>query len=93
MGTDDPREWPDYREEFARSHTELHAGFDAFCQERGAPRELDYARSQPLGATWHNLEASVRTTDDAWELPEPLASQEGPLVYVSLGSLASGTSI
>ena len=39
--------------------------------------------------TWHNLEASVRTTDEPWELPEPLASAEGPLVYLSLGSLGS----
>jgi MGT family glycosyltransferase len=53
------------------------------------PKEVDYPRSNPLGATWHNLEASVRATDAAWELPEPLASREGPLVYLSLGSLGS----
>jgi MGT family glycosyltransferase len=108
--TDDRRDWPAYRDEYARAHAELHAGFDAFCRERGAPalpelefihespwlnmwlypRELDYARARPLGPTWHNLEASVRTTDDPWALPEPLASQEGSLVYLSLGSLASG---
>ena len=53
------------------------------------PEEVDYRRASPLGGTWHNLEASVRATDAAWELPEPLASGEGPLVYLSLGSLGS----
>ena len=53
------------------------------------PHEADYARARPLGGTWHNLEASVRGTDAAWELPEPLASGDGPLVYLSLGSLGS----
>ena len=41
-------------------------------------------------ARWHNLQASVRATDAAWELPEPLASGDGPLIYLSLGSLGSG---
>ncbi len=54
------------------------------------PRELDYPRSRPLGPTWHNLEASVRTTDPAWSLPAPLADGGGALIYVSLGSLGSG---
>jgi MGT family glycosyltransferase len=53
------------------------------------PREADYARANPLAGTWHNLEASVRATDAAWELPEPLAAGDGPLVYLSLGSLGS----
>ena len=108
--TGDRSGWPAYREEFARSHSELHAGFDEFCRERGAPAlpelefmhespwlnlwlypaEIDYVRERPLGPRWHNLEASVRTTDDDWTLPEPAASREGPLVYLSLGSLASG---
>ena len=102
--------WPAYREEFARSHAELHAGFDAFCRERGAPAlpelefmhtspwlnlwiypdEIDYARAEPLGSGWHNLEASVRGTDEPWAPPDPLAGEDGPLVYLSLGSLASG---
>jgi MGT family glycosyltransferase len=108
--SDDASEWQAYREEFARSHSELQADFDAFCRERGAPAlpelefihesprlnlwlypaEIDYERVEPLGLSWHNLEASVRTTDDAWTLPDSLASREGPLVYLSLGSLASG---
>jgi len=54
------------------------------------PREADYSRATPLGPTWHNLESSVRTTDAAWELPGGLAGADDPLIYLSLGSLASG---
>jgi UDP:flavonoid glycosyltransferase YjiC (YdhE family) len=53
------------------------------------PDEVDYPRAQPLGPSWHNLQSSVRTTDPAWELPPALAEREGPLVYLSLGSLGS----
>jgi MGT family glycosyltransferase len=53
------------------------------------PDEVDYRRARPLGPTWHNLQTSVRTTDPAWELPEALREREGPLVYLSLGSLGS----
>ncbi len=53
------------------------------------PDEVDYRRERPLGPTWHNLQASVRATDAAWELPEPLAGGSEPLVYLSLGSLGS----
>jgi MGT family glycosyltransferase len=107
--SDDRAAWPAYWDEYRRAHAELHADFDEFCGERGAPplgeldfmhespwlnlsiypAEVDYARERALGATWHNLEASVRSTDAAWELPEPLASADGPLVYLSLGSLGS----
>jgi MGT family glycosyltransferase len=54
------------------------------------PREVDYERSTPLAPTWHNLEASVRDTDEAWSPPAELADGEGALIYVSLGSLGSG---
>jgi MGT family glycosyltransferase len=54
------------------------------------PGEIDYARSRPLAPTWHNLQASVRTTDDAWGVPPELAEGDGALIYVSLGSLGSG---
>jgi MGT family glycosyltransferase len=53
------------------------------------PDEVDYPRANPLRPTWHNLQSSVRTTDPAWELPPQLADREGPLVYLSLGSLGS----
>jgi MGT family glycosyltransferase len=50
------------------------------------PAELDYPRSRPLGQSWHNLETSVRSTDDPWTPPQ---SDGRSLVYVSLGSLGS----
>jgi MGT family glycosyltransferase len=53
------------------------------------PDMVDYERAQPLGPTWHNLQTSVRTTDDAWEVPEALKDGPGALIYLSLGSLGS----
>ena len=50
------------------------------------PAELDYPRSRPLAPTWHNLETSVRATDETWTPPEP---DGRALVYLSLGSLGS----
>jgi MGT family glycosyltransferase len=102
--------WEGYRDEFRRTHSDMHAAFDAFCRERGAPAlqplefvhespwlnlylypdEVDYSRARPLGATWHNLQASVRDTDAPWEPPAALAERDGPLLYLSLGSLGSG---
>jgi MGT family glycosyltransferase len=53
------------------------------------PGAVDYARARPLDGTWHNLQAAVRSTDDAWEVPAELAGGPGSLVYLSLGSLGS----
>ncbi len=58
------------------------------------PSEVDYHRRRPLADSsengrWHNLEASVRATDEAWELPESLSAADGELIYLSLGSLGS----
>jgi UDP:flavonoid glycosyltransferase YjiC (YdhE family) len=53
------------------------------------PAEADYRRAVPLGLTWHRLDSCVRATDRSWDLPEPLASADGTLVYLSLGSLGS----
>jgi MGT family glycosyltransferase len=50
------------------------------------PAELDYPRSQPLAPTWHNLETSVRATDEPWTPPE---SDGRATVYFSLGSLGA----
>ncbi|MDQ6841971.1 MAG: glycosyl transferase [Actinomycetota bacterium] len=50
------------------------------------PHELDYPRSRPLPPTWHNLQTSVRATDEPWAPPERDGRR---LVYVSLGSLGS----
>jgi MGT family glycosyltransferase len=54
------------------------------------PGEVDYPRSESLGASWHNLESSVRTTDAEWSPPPEIAEGGGALIYVSLGSLGSG---
>ena len=53
------------------------------------PREADYARAEPLGPTWHQLDSTVRTADATWALPEHLANRPGALIYLSLGSLGS----
>jgi MGT family glycosyltransferase len=101
--------WDEYWSAYREALGPLHAEFDEFCRERGAPplpaddfihesewlnlylypEQIDYRREQPLGPRWQNLQASVRATDAAWELPEPLAGGEGPLLYLSLGSLGS----
>lgn len=52
------------------------------------PEEADYARAMPLPPTVHRLEASVRSTDETYTEHERLG-EEGALVYLSLGSLAS----
>jgi MGT family glycosyltransferase len=53
------------------------------------PAEIDYPRERPLGGAWHRLESCVRRADAPFELPDSLASREGALVYLSLGSLGS----
>ncbi|MEX0984697.1 MAG: glycosyltransferase [Actinomycetota bacterium] len=53
------------------------------------PEAADYPRQRPLGPTWHRLESSVRTTEEAWEIPDALREGPGALVYLSLGSLGS----
>ncbi|MEU9831224.1 glycosyltransferase [Streptosporangium sp. NPDC048047] len=53
------------------------------------PEIADYTDARPLDERWHRLDSSVRETDAGFELPEPLASRDGALVYFSLGSLGS----
>jgi MGT family glycosyltransferase len=53
------------------------------------PQIADYARAEPLGPAWHRIDSSVRQTDAAFTLPEPLAGGPGALIYFSLGSLGS----
>jgi MGT family glycosyltransferase len=104
----DRSQWDAYWAEYRRTHGELHAAFDAFCRERGAPAlpdlefvhesdwlnlylypdMVDYVRERPLGPTWHNLQTSVRATDEPWEVPAALEG-DGALIYLSLGSLGS----
>jgi MGT family glycosyltransferase len=50
------------------------------------PQEADYERSRPLGPMWERLDSCVRKEGAGeFELPEG----DGPLVYLSLGSLGS----
>jgi MGT family glycosyltransferase len=104
--SDDDSAWPAYWDEYRRTLSGLHADFDEFCRERGAPalpelelmhtsphlnlsiypEEVDYARAAPPAGTWHNLHASVRATDAPYEVERG----DEPVVYLSLGSLASG---
>ena len=53
------------------------------------PAEIDYARATSLAPTWHRLDTCVRRADALAELPPHVATGEGALVYVSLGSLGS----
>ncbi|MBM2823444.1 MAG: glycosyltransferase, family [Thermoleophilia bacterium] len=53
------------------------------------PEDVDYRRSRPLAPTWHRLETCVRRSDEQAELPSYIASGDGALVYLSLGSLGS----
>jgi MGT family glycosyltransferase len=103
--TDDRSGWEEFRSEYRRTHADMHADLDEFMRERGCqplpelgfihesprlnlylyPAEADYARARPLGPTWQRVESCVRSADDRFELPDG----EGPLVYLSLGSLGS----
>jgi UDP:flavonoid glycosyltransferase YjiC (YdhE family) len=97
--------WAVYREvhreihrdfdEFCQAHGAPPLPTDDFIHESPwlnlylYPDPIDYPRASTLEPRWHNLEASVRATDPDWQLPAPLAGGEGPLVYLSLGSLGS----
>ena len=103
--TDDRGAWDAYWEEYRRVIGPLSREHDEFCRARGAPplpelemigvspwlnlyvypRELDYERSAPLPGHWVGLESCVRDEQDSWAPPVG----DGPLVYLSLGSLGS----
>jgi MGT family glycosyltransferase len=53
------------------------------------PEIADYGRSRSLSPTWRRVDSSVRETEEPFEIPAPLASSDGALVYLSLGSLGS----
>jgi MGT family glycosyltransferase len=53
------------------------------------PADVDYPRERALGEHWHNLETSVRDTDEAWQPPLGFEAGDGKLLYLSLGSLGS----
>jgi UDP:flavonoid glycosyltransferase YjiC (YdhE family) len=56
------------------------------------PEIADYARTVPLGPSWHRIDSSVRQTDAAFTVPPELGAAgpgDGALIYFSLGSLGS----
>jgi MGT family glycosyltransferase len=97
--------WDDYWGEFRRTHADMHAAFDDFCRERGAPGlpELEFMHVSPYA----NLYVYPAEVDYARQRPldgwtnlqasvratdEPYAldlTGGGPLIYLSLGSLGS----
>jgi MGT family glycosyltransferase len=101
---DDHSGWGEFRARYRELHEPLQLEFSDFCVERGAPplpegefihespflnlylspRETDYPRSRPLGPSWHRLGSAVREPDRSFTPP-----RDGPLVYLSLGSLGS----
>jgi MGT family glycosyltransferase len=103
--TEDRSEWEAYWQEYRRTLGPLHDEHDEFARTAGAsalpgleligtsawlnlyvyPRELDYARAQPLAGNWRALESCVREESEGWSPPPG----DGPLVYLSLGSLGS----
>ena len=54
------------------------------------PADIDYTDLRPYPPKWIRCDALVRTTDIThFQIPEPLASKPGKLVYVSMGSFGS----
>lgn len=51
------------------------------------PEVADYIDQRPLGATWHRVQSSVRSTEQPIDVPAHILEGEGSLVYLSLGSL------
>src|SRR4051794_40831714 len=101
----DPTGWDEYWDEYARVHRDMHAEFDAFCRERGAPPlpplELVHS-STHLNLTLYPAEvdyARANPLDGTWhnleacvrttDTPYEVPPGEGKLVYLSLGSLGS----
>ena len=70
--SDDPQGWDDFRAEYRRTHAEMHADFDSFMQERGAPPlgELEFIHeSASLNLYVYPEEADYtrsRPLDETW---------------------------
>jgi MGT family glycosyltransferase len=98
--------WDAFRAEYARTHADMHADFDAFCRDRGAPAlpELEFIHTSPhLNLYLYPDEVDyprARPLDGTWhnlqasvrETDAPWEPPPGdePLIYLSLGSLGSG---
>jgi len=50
------------------------------------PEAADYTRAEPLGATWHRLQSTVRSGEAPFDVAE-MVPGTGKVVYLSLGSL------
>jgi MGT family glycosyltransferase len=50
------------------------------------PEVADYDRRNPLDATWHRLQSTVRTGEESFDVNTKVPGQ-GKVVYLSLGSL------
>jgi len=93
--------WDEFREQYRRTHEDIHGDFDAFCRERGAPplAELEFMYESP----WLNLYLypdevdypRARPLAPAWHnLQASVRDTDAPWsqaadVYLSLGSLGS----
>jgi MGT family glycosyltransferase len=103
---DDRTGWDQFRDEFRRTHQEMHADFDAFCRDRGAPPlpEFEFVHTSPyLNLYLYPDEVDYRRArplDQTWhnlqtsvratDAPFEPPPGDEPLIYLSLGSLGSG---
>jgi MGT family glycosyltransferase len=97
--------WDEFREEYRRTHADMHADFDEFVQSRGCRPlpELEFIhRSEYLNLFLYPAEADyerARPLGNMWERLDSCVRTErddfdepegeGRLVYLSLGSLGS----
>jgi len=90
--------WADF-DAFCREHGEMGLTYGDLGPEYIAespylnlysyPAEADYERANGLGPNWQRLDSTVRSAEATYELPDQLASRDGALIYLSLGSLGS----
>jgi MGT family glycosyltransferase len=101
----DRTRWREYWEEYRRVIGPLAGDHSEFCRSSGAPplpelemvgsspwlnvyvypQELDYERAAPAPGRWLALESCVRAEQATWTPPRG----DGPLIYLSLGSLGA----
>jgi MGT family glycosyltransferase len=103
---DDRSRWDAFRDEFRHTHADMHADFDAFCRDRGAPAlpELEFVHTSAYLNLYlypdevdyrraHRLDGTwhnLQTSVRATDAPYEPPHGDEPLVYLSLGSLGSG---
>jgi MGT family glycosyltransferase len=103
--TGDRSGWEEFREEYRRTHAEMHADFDEFVRERGCPPlpALEFIHESPsLNLYLYPAEADYersRALGETWHRLDSCVRSvaerfdvpegDGHLVYVSLGSLGS----